>query len=66
MDFEMKIREEQYRIIIVILVCIVFIGALWTLNDDERIVEATDNRYRDMVCEGSWPDYKQINQACPK
>ena len=61
----MNIREEQYRIIIVILACIIFITALWTLNEDARIVEQTDNRYRDMVCaEDGWPDYKQIEPGC--
>jgi len=52
------------RVFLTIISVVLLIGALWTLNEDTRIVEQTDNRYRDMVCEGSWPDYKQIEPDC--
>jgi len=46
-------------------VIVLTIGALWTLNDDARIVEVTENNYRDMVCaKDGWPDYKKLEPDC--
>jgi hypothetical protein len=49
----------------VIFLTLVALGCVVSTMDfeDEQIQQ---DHYAEMVCEGSWPDYKQINPECPK
>ena len=48
-------------IYITMIIAVLFL-VIGTMSYKDSLAEA--EKYRDMVCDGTWPDYKDINPDC--